>query len=152
MEQMKRAFGPEELIQFAAKPFCCAMSHHESDRHAFPTLQITARPFHVASNDQAKEILGAQIRAISDQHLDFEPDWSTHEAIVSGFRANMIKGSFVILTQPNDELLEIGVISRSYTVFTPGHAFTLGLSSSDHPDYYSETDFTGIINSVKIGA
>ena len=147
---MKRALGPEELIQFASKPFCCAMSHHESDRHAFPTLQITARPFQVPSNDQAKEILDAQIRAISDQHLDFELDWSTHEAIVSGFRANMIKGSFVILTQPNDEIFEIGVISRSYTVFTHWHAFTIGLSSSDHANYYSEHDFTNIINSVRI--
>ena len=149
---MKRVSGPEEMIQYAAKPFCCAMSHHESDRHAFPTLQVTARPFGVPTNDQAKEILGAQIRSISEQHIDFVLDWSSHEAIVSGFRANMIRGSFVMLTQPDDETLEIGVISRSYTIFTPGLAFTIGLSSSDQPDYYRESDFTEIINSVKIGA
>ncbi len=152
VEQWKRAAGPEDLFAFANKPFCCAQAHHDSDRHAYPTLQVTARPSAIPDNEQAGDILDRQLAVMRGQCPDFTLEFASHEAIVAGYRATLVRGNFTLFTQPRDEIVEIGVRSRSYLVFTPGLAFTLGLSSSDDPAFYDEVDFVGIIRSVRVGA
>ena len=152
VEQMKKALEPEHLIQFASKPFCVAMGNHQSDRHAYPTLQVTARPFPLPSNDQQAEILQDQIRILAEHYPGFITDWSSHEAIIGGHRANIIRGSFFMRTMPAKRIIKIGVISRTHVIFARNHAFTVALSGSNDPTYYSEDDFTKVIQSVRIGA
>ncbi|MBL8199408.1 MAG: hypothetical protein JNK40_00425 [Chromatiales bacterium] len=98
IEQMKKAREPEAWIQHASKPFCVAMLHHQSNRHAYPTLQVTARPFPLPSKEKHAEILNEQIKFMAEQHSGFVPEWSSHEAIVAGHRTNIIRGSFVVRT------------------------------------------------------
>jgi len=150
--QMKNATeDATDWIRFAKLPFCCAMDHHESPEHAYSTLQVTARPFAIPSNQTAADILNAQIEYLSQQFLDFEAIQATSEAIVAGYRANLIRSSFVLVTERGEEVAEISVLSRSWMIFAPGWAFTLGLSSSADEDFYNETDFDDIIASVRIG-
>ncbi len=86
-------------------------------------------------------------------HVDFALIDATSEAIIAGYRANIIRSNFTLITQKEgeDERAFL-VFSRSYAVFAPGRAFTIGLSSSADEDYYDENDFDRIIASVRIGA
>ena len=151
-ELMKRALGPGELIALANKPFCCGMAHHDSNRHAYPTLQVTMRAWPKPDNARAQALLKAQLAVLGQQWPDLHVLRSSTQAIVSGHRANLIHARFTMLLQPEDEPVAIGVLSRAYTVFALGRAYTLGLSGSDDAAYYDEQDFDAILSSVRIGA
>lgn len=151
IEHFKKAGGPDDWIQLASKPFCCAMSHHDSQRHPYPTLQVTARPFGVPSNAQARQFLDAQVEFLRQVHTDFQLERATHEAVVSGHRANQIFGNYTLLLEAEEGDIAMRVRSRSYVVFTPGLALTLALSGSEDPAYCSEVELDYIINSVRIG-
>jgi hypothetical protein len=151
-ELMKRALGPGELIALANKPFCCGMAHHDSNRHAYPTLQATVRAYARPDNPQAEALLEQQLATLAHQWPDLRVLRSSTQAIVSGHRANLIHARFTMHIQPEDQPVAIGVLSRSYTVFALGRAYTLGLSGSDDAAYYDEQDFDAILSSVRIGA
>lgn len=151
VEQMKRGADADAEIQLASKPFCVAMQHHDSQHHAYATLQVTARPLPLPGNERREQILAAQLAQMASVHWDFVPTWSTHEAILSGHCANIIHGRFTLRTQPAEDILSFGVLSRSHTVFARGYAFTVALSGSDEPGFHDESDFDRIIQSIRIG-
>jgi hypothetical protein len=150
--QLKNSSDSDEhWINQAGLPFCCAMQHHQSESHAYPTLQVSARPCKIPDNTTAANILSQQIQFINKQHEDFELIQSTSEAIVSGHRANLVRATFSFSTMPNNEVVKFNILARTYTIFTPGIAFTIGLSSSNDNKYFNEADFNAIISSVRIG-
>lgn len=152
VEHLKKAAGPDDWIQFASKPFCCAMSHHDSLRHPYPTLQVAARPWAVPDSGQARQILEAQVGAFRQLHEAFDVERATHEAVISGCRANQMIGSYTLFATRDDEAFEMRVRCHNYLVFAPGMGVTMALSGSADPAYCSEADFAGIIRSVRIGA
>ena len=150
--QMKNAIeSPDDWIHLAKLPFCYAMGNHDSRVHAFPTLQATVRPFSAPDNKTASTILDAQVDMLAQQYEDFELLSASSDAIIGGHRAIMLRGTFLLPTQPDDELIYISVLSRSFVVFALGRAFTLGLSGSADERYYHEPDFDSIIGSVRFG-
>ena len=150
--QLKNASGPEDWIQYARLPFCCASARHDSPVHVYPTLQATVRPSGVPGNEQAAEILARQLAFLSAEHLDFDAFEATSEAVVAGCRANVIKACFTLPFEREGELVMAPVISRSWLLFAPGRAFTVGLSTSGDPGYYDERDIEQVVASIWVGA
>lgn len=150
--QMKNAaVEPGDWIQFAHRPFCCAMDQHDSNEHVYSTLQVTARPCAVPDNLSAEALLNDSIAFMEENFADFEVVQATSSAIVAGHRANMMRASYTLLAQADDDVVRFSVLSRSFVVFARGQAFTIGLSSSADVRYFSETEFEEIIASVRIG-
>ena len=149
--QKKNAFGPEDWIQYAQSPFCCASGSHDSPVHVYPTLQATVRPSAVPSNEQARSILQSQLDFLAAEFMDFDPFEVTSEAVIGGCRANVIKARFSLPLEIDGELLMAPVISRSYAIFAPGRAFSVGLSGSGDLEYYNESEFLSVVQSVRIG-
>ncbi len=140
-----------EWAKHANLPFCSAMLHHDSASHAYPTMQVTVRPFQVPGNQLAADLLEQTVTFLAEHQSDFELLDATSEAIIAGCRANTIRARYVLNTQKEgEEQRTFSVLSRSYTIFAPGRAFTVGLTSSADEDYFDEADFASIINSVRI--
>jgi hypothetical protein len=76
---------------------------------------------------------------------------ATSAAIVSGYRANIIYSTFDVHTRPKVDVLVLKAISRTYSIFTEGVTYTVGLSGSADPLYCDESEFDFIISSVRIG-
>lgn len=150
-ERMKRDMGEQEMLQLASKPFCCAMAFHDSPDVGYPTLQVTVRPSAVPDNDQARQVLEASVRGLGMLYEDVVIEEATHEAILSGWRANRIRAVFTLNIEKDGVLRKVRGIGRSWTVFTPGNGFTISMSSSADPAWYREDDFSEIIHSVRIG-
>ena len=141
-----------EWAEHANRPFCCAMLHHDSASHAYATMQVTVRPFQVPGNQLAADILERNLAFLAAHQVDFELVDATSEAIIAGCRTNTIRSRYVLITQKEgEEQVEFPILARSYAVFAPGCAFTIGLSGSADDEYFDEADFTGIIESVRIG-
>lgn len=141
-----------DWAKHASLPFCCANDHHDSPDHVYPTLQVSVRPFQIPGNQLATEILDKNLAFFGSHQVDFELLEATTELIVAGYRTNKIRARYALITQKDDETeREFSVLSRSYLIFAPGRAFTIGMSSSADEDYFSEADFDGILESVCIG-
>lgn len=138
-------------LQFANTPFCFAMAHHEVTGKERPTLQVSASASRVPGDAEAAALLKFQIDMLRDEPENFVVEQATHEARVAGHRANFLRVRSTARVQAEDIVVDVGVRSRLYLVFTPGTAFTFNLSSSDDPAYYDEADFDRIIQSVRIG-
>jgi len=152
VEQMKRAIDDrDDWIHFANKPFCCAMRHHDSRLHAYPTLQVTVRPCPTPDNATIAAILEAQRDLLSQQYEGFRELQATADAIVAGHRALSLRTTFTLPTMPDDALVPISVLARLRVVFALNRAYTVGLSSSADAAYFDETEFDGIVASVRIG-
>lgn len=149
--QLRNASGPEDWIQYARAPFCCATGSHDSPIHVYPTLQATVRPSGVPGNEQARAILESQLDFLAAEYVDFESIEATSDAVIGGCRANVIHARFALALQMDGELFMASVISRSYAIFTPGRAFSIGLSSSGDPEYYDESEFRSVVASIRIG-
>jgi hypothetical protein len=151
--QMKNAeqFN-DHWIKNAKLPFCCASRHHSSDSHVYPTLQVTARPSLIPDNETALKILQMTQDFLISNHENPEIVRATSEAIVAGYRANILYSTFDLHTRPQNDILVLKVISRSYSLFTEGVAYTVGLSGSADPLYCDESELDFIISSVRIGA
>ncbi len=127
------------------------MDRHESQEHAFPTMQVTARPFQVPDNQLAAAVLDQNLAFMASQQIDFSLIEASSTSIIAGFRANIIRTRYTLVTQKDgEEQVEFPILARSYVVFAPGRAFTIGLSSSADTGYFDEADFTAIIESVRI--
>lgn len=149
--QLRNASPPEDWIQYARLPFCCATAGHDSPVHVHPTLQATVRPSGVPGNEQASAILQSQLDFLDTEYLEFDPIEATSDAIIGGCRANVIKARFILPLEIDGERFMAPVISRSYTIFAPGRAFTVGVSSSGDPAYYDESECQSIVASIRIG-
>ncbi len=153
VEQMKRAMDdPDDWIHFANTPFCCAMRHHDSRAHAYPTLQVTVRPFRMPDNATIAATLDAQRRLWSEQLEDFQELDATADAIVAGHRALSLRATFTVQAMPDEAWVPLAVLARSRVVFALNRAYTLGLSSSADGAYFDEAEFDSIVASVRIGA
>ena len=135
MEQRRNAGSdPNEWSRFANMPFCYAMKRHESQTHAYPTVQVTVRPFHLGSHDPV-ELLESQVKLLENSWRGITFLARTGDAILAGHRANRIEARYpAILTRGLDEV-EIVIYVLSYTVFAPTRAFAIGLAGSDDPAY-----------------
>lgn len=151
MERLKRQPEPEEWLQLAAKPFCCAQKPHGVEGYAHPTLQATVRPFPTPPLDGLAAILQTLVANVPKVHETFELEEATSDAIVGGYPALRYSGRFQLIQAfPDGRELLIGVRSRSILVFARNLAFTIGLSGSDDANYYDESEFDSIVDSIKI--
>jgi hypothetical protein len=152
IEQAKRSDDPEDAwARFANKPFCCAMAHHDVEGKMQPTLQVSARPSRIPGDAEARALLAFQLELLKDEPEDFAVEQATHEAVVAGHRANVIQVKSMARVEADDVVVEIGVSSRTYLVFTPRFALTITLSGSDDSALCHEDDFLSIVSSVRIG-
>lgn len=139
------AEDPQDWIHLANKPFCCAMKHHDSEAHAYPTLQATVRPGRIGPGD-VQPFLEAQMLDLRTRFPDIRFLDHTSDAVLGGHRANRIEATFRL----HGRHATFGVRTRSYAVFAPRYVFTIGLSGSDDPAFSGHDDFDRIETSVRI--
>jgi len=151
VQQLKNAPGNEEpWIKYANKPFCCAMQNHDSPIHAYPTLQVTARPQMDHGRQSAESLMEGTIQFLGSQYDDFKIIEKTTSGIIAGCHANILKSRFTLETMQGNDFIQLGILNRTYVVFASRFTFTIGMSSSDDPAYYHEADFISIISSVRV--
>lgn len=92
--QLKNDPDSPEWLAHAAMPFVTFMQRHESDDHAYPTVQVTARRVlgELPDNALARQILDMQVEHLRQTWSDLEVIRATTDAIVAGYRANVIVG------------------------------------------------------------
>lgn len=150
--QQQNSAGSEiEWLQYAKLPFVCIMASHDSDDHTYPTVQVTARPSLVPDSAHAEGILSATIGFLQEQIIDFKLLDSSSEIVIAGCRANYVRSSFTVVSERGDEEKLFPSLGRLYTIFSPGIAFTLSMSSSADPAYFEEEEFREILGSIRIG-
>ncbi len=121
------------------------MKHHDSDAHAYPTLQVTARPGLIGPGD-IQRFLESQMLNLRTQFPDIRFLDHTSDAVLGGHRANRIEATFRLRARH----ATFDVRTRSYAVFAPRYVFTIGLSGSEDPAFFSHDDFDRIETSVRI--
>jgi len=140
----------EEWSRFGHLPFCGAVRPHASRRHAFATLQVSARPMAMPGPEEAATMLQSIRGILLNQNPQAEILTAVSGARLAGCPANVLRCRFSVPVTVDAERVAMGVISRSYVIFAPRYAFTVGLSSSDANEYYEEADFENIIASIRI--
>ena len=150
--QLRNAVDEEtEWLRYASTPFVCFLKRHGGEKHVYPTVQVSCRPSGVPDSAVAKQLLDAQAGFLAEQFADFELLEASSDRLIAGHRANSMRASYTLLAERDDEEREFAVLARSYTIFTPGIVFTLGMPSSLDPRHYDEDDFTSVLASVRIG-
>lgn len=151
--QLKRAEDfKETLVRNAKLPFCCAMGHHESRAHAYPTLQVVARNAVPYTEGIGATLLESMIEAIRSVHPTFDLVETSSRSNLAGCRSIHLRGTFSIMISPDDRPIELVILSRSHVIFAPQATFTVGLSGSADPEYFDESEFDAILGSVCVGA
>lgn len=152
--QMQNALEEnEELwIKYANQPFCIAMHHHNSTRHVYPTFQASVRYLAKPKEIFASQLLNAQISFLESQFPSISIIEATSNGILSGFRANIIRATYILPFESDGEVVNAGVASWSYSVFVKHKIFTIGLSGPTEEKYLGEDEVYGIIKSIRIGA
>jgi len=102
------------------------------------------------SHRSAVTLLQATIEFFNDHHDNFGIIEKTTRGIIAGCHANILKSRFTLDTMQENDLIQMGILNRTYVVFAPRFTFTIGLSSSDDPAYYHEAEFISIISSVRV--
>jgi hypothetical protein len=141
-----------DWVALSHKPFCCAMGTHPSNRHAYPTLQVTVRPLIRPADAKRERLLLQLVEFMSEQHENFDVLDQSLSVRVGGHPTSLLRARFDLHSVVDDEPVEFAVLSRSYTVFSTTRAFVVGLSSSEDPNYYDEHDFSAILSSISIDA
>jgi hypothetical protein len=132
------------------QPFCVAQKLHHSPRHAYSTLQVTARALEIPSQEQAQALLKMQLGVLSKHYGQFEVRDATSDAVIDGHRAIAIRGSFCLITHIEGEQVPVWLLTRIHVVFAPGRAFSIGMTSSLDESYYDESDFGQTIASIRV--
>jgi hypothetical protein len=148
--QMRNSGDPSWSWITANLPFCVARRLHQSTRHAFPTLQVSARALQVPTAAQARALLDMQLGVLNKHYGAFDVEKATHDDSIDGHPALTIRGSFSLNTQVDGEQVPVSVLTRVHVIFAPGRAFSMGMSSSRDADYFVESDFEQIVGSVRI--
>lgn len=150
--QLRNAAGADVAwLQHANQPFVCFVKKHDSERHVQPSVQVTARPSGIPPSDIARQILDAQIKFVEETFDALEVISATTDRIVAGYRANSMVARYRFLTDRDGEEREFEVLARSLSIFTPGLAFSVGMTSSVDPEYYKEEEFHSVVRSMTIG-
>ena len=145
------AEGQLEWLKHASQPFVCFMKKHESETHVYPTVQATARPTAIPPPDLARLILDRQIELVGQMYEDLEVISATTDAIVAGHRANRLVARGNLITERDGEERAFDVVLRAMSIFTPGIAFTVGMTSSADPEFSAEEELPAVIQSITIG-
>jgi hypothetical protein len=123
------------------QPFCVARQMHESQEHAFPSLQATVRPFGNPTAPQADALLQMQIDAMRKTYGEVEVLEARADHAVSGHRALGIRAVIP---------LAIPILTRVHVIFAPGRAFSVGISTSPDPEYFDEAEIARIFESMRV--
>ncbi len=151
MAQLRNANPEVDWLQLAKVPFVSFMGHHTSESHVYPTTQVSARPSTVPTAAEAVAVLEQQVAFVESHWDDYQPLHATSDTIIAGHRANHIDGTYRLRAERDGEEFWFEVRARSYTIFTPAYAFTIGMSSSTDARYYDEADFELALRSIAIG-
>ena len=130
--------------------FCVAQKLHDSPRHAYSTLQVTARALEIPSPEQAQALLKMQLGVLGKHYGQFEVRDATSDALIDGHKAIAIRGSFCLITQIEGEQVPVWLLTRIHVIFAPGRAFSIGMTSSLDESYYLESEFEHTIASIRI--
>lgn len=150
IERLRNSDNPSRtLMKHAHRPFCCAMYQHSSDRHAYPTLQVTVRPVHLGSAD-VYELMDAEVAHLVKTFPNIRILQNTCNLVLSGCRVIRIEARYSLYMSRNDDEIELGVYSLSHTVFASGRAFVVGLSGSDDPEYTNRAELAEIAASIVV--
>jgi len=133
----------------ASLPFCAARALHASDAHAYPTLQVCARPCLQPTNIAARELLQSMSRQMVDR-FDAIVEEATSDAIVSGHRSLRLQTRYTLELERSADTITLGVRALSTVVFARGVGYTIALSGSDDPAYLAAADIDAILASVRI--
>lgn len=156
VQQLRNALAAEDLdhwMHHASQPFCCAMGHHDSASHVYPTLQATARPGRPPDAAQAAALLSSLCDEFVGRHGDCRIDWARHDVEIAGCRALDAGVRYRLMARSGDGARveqDFGVVARSWMIFATGRTFVVGLSGSDDPEYHDEADVTTILASLRI--
>ena len=149
--QMKEDPVPHEIALRANLPFVCIRQSHDSPVRPYPTVQITARPTAgIPGDEEAQGLLDKTVELMAEHYQDFELLEASIDEVVAGYRTSLIRSRAVVFGG-EDEDIEMGIISRAHVIFSPSTAFSVGMTSSDDPDYYRESDFQQMRDSIEIG-
>lgn len=66
--QLRNAADEEaEWLRYASTPLVCFLRRHGSERHVYPTVQVTCRPSAVPDSAVARELLDAQVGFLTER-------------------------------------------------------------------------------------
>jgi hypothetical protein len=150
---MKRSLDPgSEVARRMQWPLVCAQSTDERQDRAIPTMQVTVRPMEAPATAGFRSTVVEGILNTLQQHPDLRPlDVSSH-ARFGPYPAIRLRARFTsMLALPGNKPVPHGAESRMRVIFALGRAYTIGLSSSDDPAAYRETEFNDILGSLRIG-
>ena len=137
-------------IQSANQPFCVARQMHDSQRHAFPTLQATVRPFGSPTPAQRDALLQMQLDVLQKTYGQVEVLESSASREFSGHPALGIRAILPLVSEVEGERIDLRILSRVHVIFAPGRAFSVGISTSADPDYFDEPEIAESLNSIRI--
>lgn len=123
------------------QPFCVARQIHESQQHAFPTLQATVRPFGNPTAEQAEALLQMQLDVMRKTYGQIEVLEARADHEFSGHRALGIRAVIPV---------DFPILSRVHVIFAPGRAFSVGIPTSVDPEYFHEPDIAQVFASIRI--
>ncbi len=140
----------DQWSPYAALPFCGAVKPHVSRSHVFAMLQVSARPMSPPSAVEAAALLEGIQGVLRNQNPQAEILEAASCLTIAGCPANVLRCRLNLSVEVEEAQVPTRVISRSYMIFGPRYAFTLGLSSSADPAFYLESDFVDILASLRI--
>jgi hypothetical protein len=123
------------------QPFCVARRMHDSQQHAFPSLQATVRPFGNPTPQQAEALLQMQLDVMRKTYGDVEVLEARADHEFSGYRALGIRAVLP---------LEIPILTRVHVIFAPGRAISVGISTSPDSNYFDEAEIARIFESIRV--
>jgi hypothetical protein len=137
-------------IQNANQPFCVARRLHDSQRHAFPTLQATVRPFGIPTPGQRETLLQMQLEVLRKTYEPVDILEASASLEFSGHSALGIRAILPLFTEVEGEQIELKILSRVHVIFAPGRAFSVGISTSVDPDFFDEPEIAATLDSIRI--
>jgi len=140
----------DTLLRYASLPFICAQGRHESRIHALPTFQVCARAAISYNPGLASTLLESMIAGMQRHYPNYAVIAASSRLELAGCKAIYMRGTFSVIVEIDGERVEMACLSRSYALFGPRAAITLGLSGSSDPAYFSEADFEQILGSIRM--
>jgi len=137
-------------IQNANQPFCVARQLHDSQRHAFPTLQATVRPFGIPTLAQRETLLQMQLEVLRKTYEPVEVLEADADREYSGHPALGIRAILPLISENEGEQTEFQILSRVQVIFAPGRAFSVGISTSTDAAWFNEPEISAMLDSIRI--
>jgi hypothetical protein len=149
-EFVPTSWSAAEWTRNTSQPFCVARRMHDDQRHAFPTLQATVRPFGNPTAQQVEALLQMQLDVLQRTYGDVELVDASAGREFSGHRALAIRAILPLVTELDGERIEMRVLNRIHVIFAPGRAISVGISTSADENYFDEAEITQMVESIRI--